>query len=88
MSKINLNGSWSGICLLENGKTDFTFEGSVPGCVHADLMGTKIPQNIYYRDNADNYFSLLPGEVRTIKMRPAAFAETKEIKLTAYTVKL
>ncbi|MBQ2827878.1 MAG: hypothetical protein IJF20_01410 [Clostridia bacterium] len=53
MSKINLNGSWSGICLLENGKTDFTFEGSVPGCVHTDLMGTKIPQNIYYRDNAE-----------------------------------
>ena len=53
MSRINLNGSWNAKCFLENGQTDFAFEGSVPGCVHTDLMGTKIPQNIYYRDNAE-----------------------------------
>ena len=53
MSKINLNGQWQGICYTESGAEDFSFNGAVPGCVHTDLMGVKIPMDIYYRDNAD-----------------------------------
>ena len=37
---------------------------------------------------ADNYFSLLPGEVRTIEMRPADNAESKEFTVTGYTIRL
>lgn len=36
MQKICLNGSWEGICFTEEGKKDFTFNGTVPGCVHTD----------------------------------------------------
>ncbi len=53
MKKIDLNGQWSAICYAENGKEDFSFNGAVPGCVHTDLMGIKIPKDLYYRDNAD-----------------------------------
>lgn len=52
MKIIDLNGKWNGQC-YKDGKQDFTFVGSVPGCVHTDLMGSHIPSDIYYRDNAD-----------------------------------
>ena len=52
MKIIDLNGKWNGQC-YKDGNQDFTFAGSVPGCVHTDLMGNKIPSDIYYRDNAD-----------------------------------
>lgn len=53
MTKIALNGTWQGTCLSGDGKEDFTFEGTVPGCVHTDLIGRHIPEDIFYRDNAD-----------------------------------
>ena len=53
MDRIHLNGLWQGHCLNENGETEFSFSGNVPGCVHTDLMGTKIPTDLYYRDHAE-----------------------------------
>ena len=52
MKIIDLNGKWNGQC-YKDGRQDFTFVGNVPGCVHTDLMGSRIPSDIYYRDNAD-----------------------------------
>lgn len=51
--KIDLNGSWQGKCFSGNGEPVFSFLGTVPGCVHTDLMGDKIPADLYYRDNTD-----------------------------------
>ncbi len=53
MKTISLNGAWMGSCLSADGKEAFAFSGSVPGCVHTDLMGSHIPLDLYYRDNAD-----------------------------------
>lgn len=54
MNKINLNGAWMASC-FENGSLKFAFEGTVPGCVHTDLMGTPhIDEDIYWRDNTNN----------------------------------
>ena len=53
MKPISLNGNWRGTCFTEDGKVDFTFDGCVPGCVHTDLMGKKIPKDLFYRNNAD-----------------------------------
>ena len=39
--KLDLNGKWEGICLCD-GKPEFTFTGTVPGCVHTDLAGLRI----------------------------------------------
>lgn len=35
----------------------------------------------------DNYFSLLPGEVRTVYFRPAENAQSNAFTVTGYTVK-
>ena len=53
MKKISLNGSWNGKCLAKEGEESFSFAGTVPGCVHTDLMGSRIDRNLYFRDNAD-----------------------------------
>lgn len=54
MQKISLNGTWNGICYLENGQKDFSFNGTVPGCVHTDLISENIiDYDIFYRDNAE-----------------------------------
>ena len=54
MQKIDLNGTWQGICYTEEGKSDFEFKGTVPGCVHTDFMAENIiDYDIFYRDNAD-----------------------------------
>ncbi len=54
MQKINLNGTWRGVCYHENGEVDFKFNGTVPGCVHTDLIKENIiDYDIFYRDNAD-----------------------------------
>ncbi len=50
---IDLNGKWEAKCLSADKNTEFTFTGTVPGCVHTDLAGIKIPEDIYYRDNTD-----------------------------------
>ena len=50
--KLELNGAWQGTCLGEAGE-EFAFEGRVPGCVHTDLAGSRLPEDIYWRDNAD-----------------------------------
>lgn len=51
--KLDLNGFWQGTCYDTDGKETFCFDGKVPGCVHTDLAGTKLPADLYYRDNAD-----------------------------------
>ena len=54
MQKISLNGAWQGVCYCENGDVDFKFGGTVPGCVHTDLVAEKIiDYDLFYRDNAD-----------------------------------
>ena len=53
MNRISLNGKWQGICFSENNTEEFTFDGTVPGCVHTDLKGIRSPDDIYYRDNAE-----------------------------------
>ena len=53
MKRIELNGSWEGTCFSSAGNPEFSFSGNVPGCVHTDLAGSHIPENIYYRDHAD-----------------------------------
>ena len=52
MSRIDLCGKWQACGLNENGEK-ISFEGTVPGCVHTDLINAKlIDADIYYRDNA------------------------------------
>jgi hypothetical protein len=34
----------------------------------------------------DNYFSLLPGETRTIHFRPAEHAQDDELSVIGYTI--
>lgn len=53
METLSLNGHWSGKCISPEGKEAFSFSGTVPGCVHTDLLGSRIPADIYYRDNVD-----------------------------------
>ncbi|MBR3597448.1 MAG: hypothetical protein IKL47_10790 [Clostridia bacterium] len=53
MKKINLNGIWLGKCIDSDKSTEFSFNATVPGCVHSDLKGIRIPEDIYYRDNTD-----------------------------------
>lgn len=53
MGTIQLNGNWNGSCISFDGKDEFAFSGTVPGCVHTDLMGTHIPEDVFYRDNTD-----------------------------------
>ena len=54
MQKISLNGQWQAVCYTTDGQVDFTYEGTVPGCVHTDLIGTKLPADIFYRDNTES----------------------------------
>lgn len=53
MEKISLNGCWQGECFSADGTKKFDFTGNVPGCVHTDLAGKHIPEDIFYRNNAD-----------------------------------
>ncbi len=53
MKIISLNGCWQGECIDANGAKKFDFTGNVPGCVHTDLAGKHIPEDIFYQDNAD-----------------------------------
>lgn len=53
MDKISLNGCWQGECIDTNGTKKFDFTGNVPGCVHTDLVGKHIPEDIFYRNNTD-----------------------------------
>lgn len=53
MERIYLNGDWNGECFSTDGNFEFSFSGTVPGCVHTDLLGERIPKDIYYRDNTD-----------------------------------
>ena len=50
---ISLCGKWNGVCLDEEQKFKFDFEGTVPGCVHTDLADSVLDYDIFYRDNAD-----------------------------------
>ncbi len=49
----SLNGRWQGTGYDETGAPQFTFSGQVPGCVHTDLMGSRLPADPFKRDNAD-----------------------------------
>ena len=53
--KIHLNGPWQGTCFAPDGTQAFTFAGHVPGCVHTDLAGSRIPADLFYRDNPEQY---------------------------------
>lgn len=53
MERISLNGCWQGECIDATGTKKFDFTGNVPGCVHTDLAGTQIPDDIFYRNNTD-----------------------------------
>ena len=53
MTCFSLNGLLNGRCISAAGKEMFSFLGTVPGCVHTDLIGSRIPEDLYYRDNAD-----------------------------------
>ncbi len=46
-----LNGKWTVQGLDEN-NFPITFDGVVPGCVHADMLRNGIIKDIYYRDNS------------------------------------
>ncbi len=49
MKTLNLCGKWDGCCPGKNLK----FTGTVPGCVHTDLISAGIlPKNLYFRDNS------------------------------------
>ncbi len=51
MKRIELNGSWQACGADENGKP-LTFTGTVPGCVHTDLIRAGIiDYDIFYQDN-------------------------------------
>ena len=54
MNILSLNGHWDARCIAPDGSKDFSFSGTVPGCVHTDLMGSRITKDIYYRDNAES----------------------------------
>ena len=50
LDRIDLNGSWDGVCYRDG--ESFSFAGTVPGCAHTDLKGIKLPDDLFYRDNA------------------------------------
>ena len=52
LDRIDLNGSWDGVCYRDG--ESFSFAGTVPGCAHTDLKGVKLPDDLFYRDNADS----------------------------------
>ncbi len=52
MNRIELNGQWNGKCIHPNAAENFSFRGTVPGCVHTDFIRNKILDDIYYRDNS------------------------------------
>ena len=56
--RISLNGEWDVMGFGPQGET-MALKGSVPGCVHTDLLDAGIIKDIYYRDNA--------GKVRWIE---------------------
>ena len=52
MDRIDLCGKWQAFGKNEKGE-NISFDGTVPGCVHTDLIAAGIIDgNIYYRDNA------------------------------------
>ncbi len=55
MNCILLGGKWTGSSYTFEGNREFTFDATVPGCVHTDLINCGIISDIYYRDNADKY---------------------------------
>lgn len=53
MNQISLNGQWNATCYPKDGEA-FFFSAAVPGCAHTDLQGSKLPEDLFYRDNADS----------------------------------
>lgn len=49
MNKISLNGQWN----IESEGLKKSIEGTVPGCIHTDLIKEGIIKDIFYRKNAD-----------------------------------
>lgn len=52
LTRIDLNGQWQGTCHKDGESFDFT--ATVPGCAHTDLQGTHLPEDLFYRNNADS----------------------------------
>ncbi len=46
-----LNGKWTVTGLNENNET-ISFQGTVPGCVHTDLLNNGLIEDMFYRDNS------------------------------------
>ncbi|MBE6791064.1 MAG: hypothetical protein E7535_07755 [Ruminococcaceae bacterium] len=53
MNRIDLNGKWTGAVLPSDDEKGFSFAGTVPGCIHTDLIKNGILDDIYYRDNSE-----------------------------------
>lgn len=53
MERIDLCGSWQGRGQNASGTEEITFTGTVPGCVHTDLMPDHVAPDLYWRDQAD-----------------------------------
>ncbi len=53
MKRTDLNGLWKARCISSDKAEEFEFTGIVPGCVHNDLAGIKIPEDLFFRDNAE-----------------------------------
>jgi len=53
MNRIDLNGKWTGAVLPSGDEKGFSFAGTVPGCIHTDLIKNGILDDIYYRDNSE-----------------------------------
>ena len=51
MNRITLDGKWQLVCKEKN----INIEAEVPGCVHTDLKNAGLIEDIFYRDNAENY---------------------------------
>lgn len=50
---MKLNGKWNCVVWEENHR-HYEIEGTVPGCVHTDLLNAGIIKDIYWRTNADD----------------------------------
>lgn len=53
MTKMDLTGKWQGMGTDEKGNA-ISFDGSVPGCVHTDLIkNDMLEKDMYFNDNAE-----------------------------------
>lgn len=61
MERIDLCGSWQGRGQNASGTEEITFTGTVPGCVHTDLMPEHVAPDLYWRDRRIRHNGLKNG---------------------------